>query len=417
VINYQSASPVTNTHLKSEYLTFPELYKRFKTPNHLPVSRPPKLLANRKEFNKKYKNLEYFTNSIYSNTRAEKNYQYTAYLFLDLDDHESASKILLPNSNLTKSKVSFLAHETLYSCPEHRKAHLIFPLGLNSITKHQYAALEQHIEAKLNLHKDPDAKGIYRLFFTPNRFKNEEYLIQFKNGRNLLDTLNLAKVFDSDTDQKLLPSDNDDWVIKPPLSLTSEQIKSILDHIPKSMDRNQWFHAGAALNHQFCGTAEGLELFCAYSEKWDNFDSIEDCTNCYNSLKRETGNIVTFASLIKEAKIHGYIHTQTVEPELVEKLKNKAKLFNTSEQLFTFCEDLSKYKLDAARRDAILFCVRKCVRALGESCPSIDSLRRLVSSAATASFSLSPSAEILRKNLIFDFVRFELGRRIFEADS
>lgn len=88
-----------------------------------------------------------------------------------------------------------------------------------------------------------------------------------------------------------------------PLDIPVEKVKAVLAAYDCSKTSYySWFTVAQALNHQFRGTEEGLEIFTNWSlsdNRYREEDIIEQCRVKYYSVKGNVANPVTFASVIK----------------------------------------------------------------------------------------------------------------------
>jgi hypothetical protein len=88
-----------------------------------------------------------------------------------------------------------------------------------------------------------------------------------------------------------------------PLDLTRKQIRIILDHLDGEEwcePRPGWLKVGMALNHQYQGDADGLDLWNRFSGSSDKFDA-EDSERTWESF-RSRANPLTMATLLDAAR-------------------------------------------------------------------------------------------------------------------
>jgi len=98
--------------------------------------------------------------------------------------------------------------------------------------------------------------------------------------------------------------------IKPPTDLSDEHIALVLANLPvtDTTTYDDWVRVGMSLHHQYEGDRKGLALWHTWSKQSPHYkkDDLEAKWPTFDD-ERESGNVVTFRSLIDETgvKIHG----------------------------------------------------------------------------------------------------------------
>lgn len=88
-----------------------------------------------------------------------------------------------------------------------------------------------------------------------------------------------------------------------PMDLSDAQIKDILDHVPNNgagAHYDDYVQVGMALHHQFRGTNEGFERWCAWAKQSSKFDA-KNAAVRWRSFKQDSKNPVRMATLISIA--------------------------------------------------------------------------------------------------------------------
>lgn len=102
-----------------------------------------------------------------------------------------------------------------------------------------------------------------------------------------------------------LTLDDDDDLMKivrsAPMGLSEREITATLNDLPPEWidDRDQWLQVGAALHHEFEGTAAGFERWCEWSKTSEKYDA-KDQSRVWKSFKGAR-QPVRMATLIKAA--------------------------------------------------------------------------------------------------------------------
>lgn len=96
--------------------------------------------------------------------------------------------------------------------------------------------------------------------------------------------------------------DLEDLLKREPLDLSQDEIDGYLEDLPDSWvdDRDQWCSVGMMLHHQFRGSQEGYDIWCAWSQQSDKFNA-KDSRAVWRSFKGNR-NPQTMKSLIAAAK-------------------------------------------------------------------------------------------------------------------
>lgn len=97
-----------------------------------------------------------------------------------------------------------------------------------------------------------------------------------------------------------------------PLSLTTAQVRDLIDHLPNPNDADRWHRKETvtlALKHQFNGDAEGLEILQAWARKIGADYDAKEVAKEWQRRKVTPPNgrpAITLASLVAEAKTNGW---------------------------------------------------------------------------------------------------------------
>lgn len=118
-------------------------------------------------------------------------------------------------------------------------------------------------------------------------------------------------------------------------NITPELVRSALEHIPANLTRVEWVRICMAIKNEFPDDA-GFELFSAWSATGASFDS-KAVQTTWRSIKPDGG--VTIATLFAEAKMHGFILSESVtvptianSPEAVAQRKKQREQAQIEEQ-------------------------------------------------------------------------------------
>jgi RecA-family ATPase len=91
---------------------------------------------------------------------------------------------------------------------------------------------------------------------------------------------------------------NDPLYIKPPLEISVDEIKKMLDSLDPDCGRDQWRNVGFALHHQFDGDETGYELWDSWSAGGSKYKDGE-CRYQWDSFGHGTGEPLTMAYIKK----------------------------------------------------------------------------------------------------------------------
>ena len=151
---------------------------------------------------------------------------------------------------------------------------------------------------------DDSSYSPMQLMFLPCKVNND-----FRAGKNVGDLINVNSYLAEKEEvagEENLESLSRELVIyhkSLPLDITREKVEEVLAAYDCSKTSyHSWFTVAQALNHQFRGSAEGLEIFTRWSlsdNRYKTDDIIEECRIKYYSVKGNVANPVTFGSIIK----------------------------------------------------------------------------------------------------------------------
>lgn len=120
----------------------------------------------------------------------------------------------------------------------------------------------------------------------------------------LLDLGIVPSIPESLTSLKPIETDTDDddlfaIVRAEPIDVSDSEVDGYLKDLPENWveDRETWLKTGAALSHQYRGSKEGFEKWCAWSRQSAKFN-LRDSKNVWKSFKGKTDNPITFRSVI-----------------------------------------------------------------------------------------------------------------------
>ncbi len=89
------------------------------------------------------------------------------------------------------------------------------------------------------------------------------------------------------------------------VGLTPTQLDQALAALPEDLDYDTWLQVGMALHHETSGSADGFELWDAWSQRSSKYTTREYGMDRWRSFDRGTGPIVTARSLVHLANEHG----------------------------------------------------------------------------------------------------------------
>lgn len=167
---------------------------------------------------------------------------------------------------------------------------------------------------------DDSSYSPMQLMFLPCRVNND-----FRAGKNVGDLINVDSYLEEKEEvagEENLESLSRELVIyhkSLPLDITREKVEEVLAAYDCSKTSyHSWFTVAQALNHQFRGNTEGLEIFTRWSlsdNRYKTDDIIEECRIKYYSVKGNVANPVTFGSVIK------LVNEKNKLPEKIEENK------------------------------------------------------------------------------------------------
>ena len=151
---------------------------------------------------------------------------------------------------------------------------------------------------------DDSSYSPMQLMFLPCKVNND-----FRAGKNVGDLINVDSYLEEKEEvagEENLESLSRELVIyhkSLPLDITREKVEEVLAAYDCSKTSyHSWFTVAQALNHQFRGSNEGLEIFTRWSlsdNRYKTEDIIDECRVKYYSVKGNVANPVTFGSIIK----------------------------------------------------------------------------------------------------------------------
>lgn len=151
---------------------------------------------------------------------------------------------------------------------------------------------------------DDSSYSSMQLMFLPCKVNND-----FRAGKNVGDLINvnsyLAEKEEVAGEENLeaLSKELVTYHKNQPLDITREKVEEVLAAYDCSKTSyHSWFTVCQALNHQFRGSNEGLEIFTRWSlsdNRYKTEDIIDECRVKYYSVKGNVANPVTFGSIIK----------------------------------------------------------------------------------------------------------------------
>lgn len=188
-------------------------------------------------------------------------------------------------------------------------ANEIITKDYSSLAKQYISTLSKKLQESLDLEASTTANKVFRLPIIPN----DDYLPWICENAGLEINLNnfLVETNYKDTQEDdLLKTINNT-----PLDLGGDNKKTVIGWLKKfpsdTTDYHTWFKVGMALHHQFSGGEGGLDIWTRWTKKdkriRENGEAyyisrIEKISYCYNSIRGETSNPITFASIIELIK-------------------------------------------------------------------------------------------------------------------
>lgn len=280
---------------KERKLSFEEILKYFNE-------------VSRKPFTKK-DNLEaMICGSFLRPQRDSTSLTYRSIVTYDIDNYNGNIDELLNSIKDCLKNNTYIYYTTASSTKDKPRIRLMLFID-GDIKAGSYSNVTRNIAAEMFPKKlrdgiDSSSYSPMQLMFLPCMVNNDFRCS--KNKGDLIDTslyLEEKEEIKAEDDFESLSKELVIYHKSLPLDITREKVEEVLASYDCSKTSyGSWLTVCQALNHQFRGSNEGLEIFTGWSltdNRYKTDDIIEQCRVKYYSVKGNVANPVTFASVIK----------------------------------------------------------------------------------------------------------------------
>ena len=267
----------------------------------------------------------YFVGGVFNNDyRNKTNLLSRCLLTLDVDSYEGPLDDLELDLDLAFGHLSYIVYSTWSSGGGNGlRFRLVFPLD-KDIDGEQYKKLCHHFAKKYDWIKfDTSGFKAESAMYMPScpEDKLSDAFVFINKGVAVSCDLNLE---DDDLE-------DDDWedddflniVNSQPLDMADEEIDHYLEVYPAdSLEYDQWFDVGVALNHQYMGSEKGLEKWINWTTDFTKYNK-EQIEYKYNTIgKDKRDKPLTFATIIKRVTDN----SEHIEKVLLEGIKDELEI-------------------------------------------------------------------------------------------
>lgn len=252
-------------------------------------------------------------------------------LFLDVDNHDDAAKLMADPADLARrlDPWSFFAYETASSTPSVRRCRIcVHAAGLE--VRHYRAAVVA-VGSALGLSAvTSESKVAVQPMYLPSIFEGEEGVLQsilfayrVDGAAFSAEDLRAAvqpKSPEVECREGDVRGDEDEprsaLLDLPDPNVTAEKATELLRHIDPDLERHEWIRVGAALKHQFGD--DGLPLWDEWSQEGTKYQGIRDLENQWRSLDRFPEGVrpVKIGTVFMLAKAGGWVQPRDFTGDL-----------------------------------------------------------------------------------------------------